>query len=116
MGWMVRCVYSSLETAPKTSATRSSCGSQMIAPTSTARAVDLWEIFVDATNPMVTDLTIGGSDILELINNLINAQDQFASFAGEAFSADLSFAGLADVINITFDGVDEITPVPHLFW
>ncbi len=73
-------------------------------PASTAKAQDLWSIFVTNTDGMgVPDLTVGGSSLPDLLSQLVNASGAFSSFSGAAFSADISFAGIADVINITVD-------------
>ena len=76
-------------------------------PAPTARAqFNLFEVFVTATNPSLTpDLIVGGSSLPDLIRNLVNIQAEFASFAGEAISADITYAGVANAINITVDPV-----------
>ena len=75
-------------------------------PASTATAQDLWSILVTNTDGMgIPDLTVGGSNLPDLINNLIDSAGAFASFTGTAFSADVSFAGISNVINITVDPV-----------
>ncbi|MHC4767648.1 MAG: hypothetical protein ACYTEI_02925, partial [Planctomycetota bacterium] len=73
-------------------------------PVSPARAVDLFEIFVTPTDGSgVPDLTVGGWELPELLEDLVNAQGAFASFSGAAFSADIAFAGIANAINVTVD-------------
>ncbi len=76
----------------------------LLVPTPTARAVDLWEILVTNTDGSgIPDLLVGGSSLPDLLSELVNAQGAFASFSGTAFSADISFAGIANVINVTVD-------------
>lgn len=75
-------------------------------PTGQARA-DLFEVFVDGPGPL--DLLVGGSSLPDLINDLVNQQGAFAAFAGQAFTATITYAGVADAITITFDGVDTAT-------
>ncbi|MHC4414482.1 MAG: hypothetical protein ACYS0G_04280 [Planctomycetota bacterium] len=77
-------------------------------PAAPARAGDLFEILVTATDGSPTpDLLVGGFELPELLNDLVNAQGAFASFDGVAFSADITFAGVPDAINITVDPVTE---------
>jgi hypothetical protein len=70
-----------------------------------ARAgADLFEIFVVNTDGSgIPDLTAGGWEFPELMEDLINAQGDFASFAGAAFSADITFMGVENAINVTVD-------------
>jgi hypothetical protein len=76
----------------------------LLLPAQEARAVDLFEIFVVNTDGSgVPDLTVGGWELPELLEDLIQAQDDFASFAGVAFSADITFMGVQNAINITVD-------------
>ncbi len=76
----------------------------LLVPTPTAPAAELWEILVTNTDGSgIPDLLVGGSSLPDLINNLVNAQGAFASFSGAAFSADISFAGIANAINVTVD-------------
>ncbi|MHC5007539.1 MAG: hypothetical protein ACYTGF_09310 [Planctomycetota bacterium] len=76
----------------------------VLLPAPKAHAIDLFEIFVVNTDGSgVPDLTVGGWELPELLEDLVNAQGAFASFAGVAFSADISFAGVANAINITVD-------------
>ncbi|MHC4900341.1 MAG: hypothetical protein ACYTGD_01635, partial [Planctomycetota bacterium] len=75
-----------------------------LVPVSPARAVDLFEIFVTPTDGSgVPDLVVGGWELPELLEDLINAQNDFASYDGVAFSADIAFAGIANAINVTVD-------------
>ncbi len=69
-----------------------------------ARARDLFEIFVMATDGSGTpDLLVGGSSFVDLVNSLINSQGAFASFDGVAFEASVNFAGVPNAITITGD-------------
>jgi hypothetical protein len=73
-------------------------------PAAPARAVDLFEIFVTNTDGSgIPDLVVGGWELPELLEDLIQAQGAFASFSGAAFSADITFAGIPNAINITVD-------------
>jgi hypothetical protein len=68
------------------------------------RAADLWQFSVtNSDGSGVPDLDAGGSSLSDLLNNLVNAQGAFAPFAGVASSADVSFAGVPNVINVTVD-------------
>ncbi|MHC4141853.1 MAG: hypothetical protein ACYSUF_08260 [Planctomycetota bacterium] len=76
----------------------------LLLPAPKAAAVDLFEIFVVNTDGSgIPDLTVGGWELPELLEDLINAQGAFASFSGAAFSADITFAGIPNAINITVD-------------
>ena len=78
----------------------------VVLPTQRVCAGDLWEILVTNTDGMgVPDLLITGSSLPNLLDNLVNASGSFQSFSGVAFSADISFAGIANVINVTVDPV-----------
>ena len=73
-------------------------------PTHRVDAGDLWEVLVTNTDGSgVPDLLITGSSLPNLLDNLINASGDFQSFNGVALSADVSFAGIANVINVTVD-------------
>jgi hypothetical protein len=73
-------------------------------PAAPARAVDLFEIFVTNTDGSgIPDLVVGGWELPELLEDLIQAQGAFASFDGAAFSADITFAGIPNAINVTVD-------------
>jgi hypothetical protein len=73
-------------------------------PTAPARALDLFEIFVTNTDGSgIPDLVVGGSSFPDLIEDLINAQGDFAAYAGAAFSADVTFLGVPNAINVTVD-------------
>ena len=75
----------------------------VLVPTHRADA-DLWEILVTNTDGSgVPDLLVTGSSLPNLLDNLINASADFQSFSGVALSADISFAGIANVINVTVD-------------
>jgi hypothetical protein len=70
----------------------------------TAAHGDLFEIFVTNTDGSgIPDLQVGGFELPELLEDLINGQDAFAAFAGAAFSADITFAGIENAINVTVD-------------
>ena len=76
----------------------------LLVPVAPVRGDELFEVFVTATDLSGTpDLLVGGSSFPDLLNDLINAQGAFASFAGVAFSADVTFAGIANAINVTVD-------------
>ncbi len=80
----------------------------LLVPVAPARGDELFEVFV--TGPgLPMDLLVGGSSLPDLIDALINQQGAFASLAGEVFTASITFAGVADAITITFDGVSEAT-------
>ncbi|MHC4447023.1 MAG: hypothetical protein ACYSXF_04470 [Planctomycetota bacterium] len=70
-----------------------------------ARAeADLFEVLVTGTGGSPPpDLLVGGSSLPDLINGLINQQGVFAPFAGEEFTASITYAGVADAITVTFD-------------
>ncbi len=73
-------------------------------PTHRVEAGDLWEILVTNTDGSgVPDLLVTGSSLPHLLDNLVNASADFQSFSGVALSADVSFAGIANVINVTVD-------------
>jgi len=73
-------------------------------PTHPAHAGDLWEILVTNTDGSgVPDQLVTGSSLPNLLENLVNASADFQAFAGVAFSADVSFAGIPNVINVTVD-------------
>ncbi len=80
----------------------------VLVPASGARA-DLWEVLVSDPDMILPDILVGGSSLPDLLDNLLNAQGPFAAYAGEAFSADISFAGIANVIEVTFDGTATAT-------
>jgi len=81
----------------------------LLLPAPKAAAVDLFEIFVTNTDGSgIPDLTVGGWELPELLEDLINAQGAFASFSGAAFSADITFAGIPNAINITVDPATQI--------
>jgi hypothetical protein len=76
----------------------------LLLPAAPARAIDLFEILVTNTDGSgIPDLLVGGSSLPDLLDDLINAQGEFAPFAGAAFSADVTFLGVPDAINITVD-------------
>ncbi len=76
----------------------------VVLPTHRVCAGDLWEILVTNTDGSgVPDLLITGSSLPNLLDNLVNASGSFQSFSGVALSADISFAGIPDVINVTVD-------------
>jgi hypothetical protein len=76
----------------------------LLLPAAPARAFDLFEIFVTNTDGSgIPDLVVGGSDLPQLLEDLVNAQGAFAAYAGAAFSADITFLGIPNAINITVD-------------
>jgi len=80
----------------------------VLVPASATRA-DLWEVLVTDPDMILPDILVGDSSLPNLLDHLLNTQGPFAAYAGEAFSADISFAGIADVINVTFDGAATAT-------
>jgi len=80
----------------------------VVLPTQRVDAGDLWEILVTNTDGSgVPDLLVTGSSLPNLLENLVNASADFQSFDGVALSADISFAGIANVINVTVDPVGQ---------
>lgn len=78
-------------------------------PVSAARG-DLFEIFVMAPGGEVADLFVGGSSLPDLVTNLMNSQGAFAGFVGIDFNASVTFLGIPDAIEVTFDaGTGEAT-------
>jgi hypothetical protein len=76
----------------------------LLLPAASARAVDLFEVRVTNTDGSgIPDLVVGGSSFPDLVEDLVNAQGDFAPFAGAAFSADVTFLGVPNAINITVD-------------
>ncbi len=77
-------------------------------PAHRVNAGDLWEVLVTNTDGSgVPDLLVTGSSLPNLLENLINASADFQAFNGVALSADISFAGIANVINVTVDPVSQ---------
>ncbi len=76
----------------------------VVLPTHRVDAGPLWEVLVTNTDGSgVPDLLVAGSSLPNLLDNLVNASSDFQSFSGVALSADISFAGIANVINVTVD-------------
>lgn len=61
-------------------------------------AQDLFNI--TATGGGVTR-SVSGSSVVDLINNAVNAKDTFSVFQGNAFAADLNYAGVSSAIKFT---------------
>ncbi|MEO1008648.1 MAG: hypothetical protein AAFX79_08780 [Planctomycetota bacterium] len=66
-----------------------------------ASAQSLFEVSVDAVDPSVADMVVGGSSVPDLVQGLLDTEGAFASFEGEAFSASLRYAGVDDAITFT---------------
>src|SRR5580658_369960 len=69
-----------------------------IAPAA-ARAADFFT--VDAVGGSGTTVTAGGANVINLADNLINEQQQFASLAGQGFNANLSYGGVPNAVVFT---------------
>ncbi|MEQ9096815.1 MAG: hypothetical protein RIE32_11190 [Phycisphaerales bacterium] len=67
----------------------------------TARGDDLFRVMVVADDPMVGTLSVGGSSVPDLVEDLLDTQNDFAIFDGEAFAASLRYAGVDDAISFT---------------
>ncbi|MHC4428553.1 MAG: hypothetical protein ACYS0D_08110, partial [Planctomycetota bacterium] len=75
----------------------------VVAPAAPARAIDLFQILVTDPNGMIPDVLVGGTNLPDLLNQLLNQTGAFAGFSGTAFDATVSYAGIADAITVTFD-------------
>ena len=64
-----------------------------------ARAADFFS--VDAMGGSGATVTAGGSNIINLANNLINEQQQFAALAGQGFSASINYGGVPSAVVFT---------------
>lgn len=62
---------------------------------------DLFRVMVTADDPMVGSLTVGGSSVPDLVEDLLDTQNAFSMFEGEGFGASLRYAGVDDAINFT---------------
>jgi len=57
---------------------------------------------VTATNTAgTTTLTVGGRNIIDLTNHLINQEDQFVALASQGFNAKLTYGGVPNAVVIT---------------
>ena len=78
----------------------------ILVPATPVRAIDLFQILVTNTDGSgVPDLLVGGSSLPDLLNNLVNMTGAFAGFDGVEWNADITFMGVQDAINVTFDPV-----------
>ncbi|MEQ8318593.1 MAG: hypothetical protein RIE77_03595 [Phycisphaerales bacterium] len=68
---------------------------------STASGDDLFRVLVVPNDPMVGSLSVGGSSVPDLVEDLLDTQNDFAIFDGEDFSASLRYAGVDDAISFT---------------
>lgn len=72
-----------------------------IAGLSPALGDDLFRVMVTADDPMVGSLTVGGSSVPDLVEDLLDTQNDFSMFDGEGFGASLRYAGVDDAISFT---------------
>ena len=78
----------------------------ILVPATPVRAIDLFQILVTNTDGSgVPDLLVGGSSLPDLLNNLVNMTGAFAVVDGVEWNADITFMGVQDAINVTFDPV-----------
>jgi hypothetical protein len=80
---------------------------------STARA-DLFEFLVQTTSGTPQTKTVGGSNLIDLGNDLIKAQNQFAAFENRDITATLKYAGVPDAIRTTVNasGTRAVLDIP----
>ncbi len=72
--------------------------------TSAIDAADIFEVTATTTDLLpLLQTTVGSSDIIPLINQASSAQGAFAPFALRAYSANLSYAGVPNAMNIAFN-------------
>lgn len=69
--------------------------------TPAAQGDDLFRVLVTADDPMVGSLSVGGSSVPDLVEDLLDTQNSFAMFDGEDFAASLRYAGVDDAISFT---------------
>ncbi|MFI4916554.1 MAG: hypothetical protein ACIAS6_08630 [Phycisphaerales bacterium JB060] len=62
---------------------------------------DLFRVMVTADDPMVGSLSVGGSSVPDLVEDLLDTQNDFSMFDGEDFAASLRYAGVDDAISFT---------------
>ena len=62
------------------------------------------------------DLTVGGSNFLDLIDNIINAEGAFRDFEGFDFNANLNYLGVSDAIFLTLNpsGTEAFLEIPSI--
>jgi len=68
-----------------------------------AFAQDLFRVDVDAVDPMVEDLAVGGSSVPDLVEDLLDTQGSFARFEGVDIAASLRYAGVDEAISFTLN-------------
>ncbi len=69
-----------------------------------ASAGDLFNITANSTAGPPISASASGSSVIDLVNNLINAQNQFSAFNGVPFSAGLRYADVANAITFSATG------------
>lgn len=82
-----------------TAAMLAAAGMGCIAPAATGD--DLFRVLVTPDDPMVATLTVGGSSLPDLVEDLLDTQNDFAIFQGQDFAASLRYAGVDDAISFT---------------
>lgn len=65
-----------------------------------ARAGDLFTVNAQTTSGTPTSLTVSGKNLSDLVTNLVQGQNQFASLSGQNSTATLDYAGIKNAITI----------------
>ena len=66
-----------------------------------ARAQDPFSIDAQTTTGPTEQVTVSGSSVIDLVQNLVESEEQFAAFAGQGFSASLNYGRIDDAIQVT---------------
>jgi hypothetical protein len=66
-----------------------------------ARARDLFDVSATSTSGPPASAQASGSSLVDLIENLVDSQEEFAALQDQGFAASLDYAGVADAVQVT---------------
>ena len=93
-----------MNVAPRHQRLSAATAAVVLALAGPAAAQDLFGVTVSA--PGESDVTVTGSSLFELAENVIESQGEFESFEGTSFTGSLDYAGLDDAIIVSGDAAN----------
>ena len=66
-----------------------------------ARAQDPFSVDAQTTSGPTEQVSVSGSSMIDLVQNLVESEDEFAGFSGQGFSASLNYGRINDAIQVT---------------
>ena len=70
----------------------------LLLPAGTARAQDPFSLSGQTTSGPPQQITVTGSSVVDLVQNLVQTQSQFSAFQGQSFNAALNYGAISNAI------------------